>query len=127
MAINYHLHEKGDRPWGNWEVISLGKKYIVKKIAVNPNASLSLQLHHHRGEHWIITSGNPTVTVGEETMELSPGKSVDIPKETKHRIENKTNTPVEFIEIQMGDILDENDIVRFVDQYDRISKHYQGR
>ena len=100
MAINYHLHEKGDRPWGSWEVISLGEKYIVKKIAVNPNASLSLQLHHHRREHWIITSGNPTVTVGEETMELLPGKSVDIPKETKHRIENKTNYPVEFIEIQ---------------------------
>lgn len=127
MAINYQLHEKGDRPWGNWEVISLGKKHIVKKILVNPHASLSLQLHHHRGEHWVITSGNPTVTIGKEQKELAPGKAVDIPKETKHRIENHTSEPVEFIEIQMGDILDENDIVRFVDQYNRVTNGNTGR
>ena len=127
MAINYQLHEKGERPWGNWEVISLGQKHIVKRISVKPNASLSLQLHHHRGEHWVITSGNPTVTIGDEVQELSPGKAVDIPKETKHRIENKTDKPVEFIEIQMGDILDENDIVRFADQYNRVTKESLGR
>jgi len=127
MAINYQLHEKGDRPWGSWEVIALGQKHIVKKISVNPHASLSLQLHHHRGEHWVITSGHPTVTLGEEQQELSPGKAVDIPKETKHRIENHTNEPVEFIEIQMGDILDENDIVRFVDMYNRVPTGNTGR
>lgn len=121
MTINYQLHEKGERPWGNWEVISLGRKHIVKKISVNPHSSLSLQLHHHRGEHWVITQGHPLVTLGEEQMKLSPGKAVDIPKETKHRIENKTDEQVEFIEIQMGDILDEKDIVRFVDQYNRVT------
>ena len=127
MAVNYQLHEKGDRPWGSWEVINLGPKHIVKRISVKPNASLSLQLHHHRGEHWVITQGNPTVTIGDEMQELSPGKAVDIPKETKHRIENKTDKPVEFIEIQMGDILDENDIVRFADQYNRVTKESLGR
>ena len=121
MTINYQLHEKGERPWGNWEVISLGRNHIVKKISVNPHSSLSLQLHHHRGEHWVITQGHPLVTLGEEQMKLSPGKAVDIPKETKHRIENKTDEQVEFIEIQMGDILDEKDIVRFVDQYNRVT------
>jgi mannose-1-phosphate guanylyltransferase/mannose-6-phosphate isomerase len=127
MAINYKLHEKGERPWGQWEVVSLGAKYIVKKIQVNPNASLSLQLHHQRGEHWIITAGNPTVTIGETQQELSPGKAVDIPKETKHRIENKTQEPVEFIEIQMGDVLDERDIVRFEDRYNRVTCNNSGR
>ena len=127
MTINYQLHEKGERPWGNWEVINLGRKYIVKKISVNPHSSLSLQLHHHRGEHWVITQGHPLVTLGEEQIELYPGKAVDIPKETKHRIENKTDEPVEFIEIQMGDVLDENDIVRFVDQYNRVTCTEFGR
>lgn len=127
MSIKYKLHEKGDRPWGSWEVISIGAKYIVKKISVNPKSSLSLQMHHHRGEHWIITSGNPTVVVDDVNLELSPGKVVDIPKETKHRMVNNTDKPVEFIEIQMGEILDERDIVRFEDQYNRISPHNDGR
>jgi len=119
MSINYKLHEKGDRPWGSWEVINIGNKHIVKKITVKPHASLSLQMHHHRGEHWIVTSGSPTVTIGEDKKQLEPGKVVTIPKETKHRMENMTSEPVEFIEIQMGDILDERDIVRYEDQYNR--------
>lgn len=126
MAIKYKLNEKGDRPWGNWEVINVGNKHIVKKITVNPHSSLSLQMHYHRGEHWIITSGNPTVTIGEDKMELEPGKVVTIPKETKHRMENVTNEPIEFIEIQMGDILDERDIVRYDDRYNRSTINENG-
>ena len=120
MAIEYKLNEKGKRPWGEWEVVSLGKKYIVKKITVNSKQSLSLQMHHHRGEHWIVVQGNATVTVGDKKQELKPGKSVDIPKECKHRMENLTDQPLQFIEIQMGNILDENDIVRFEDKYNRL-------
>ena len=123
MTVQYKMHEKGDRPWGTWEVINVGNKHIVKKITVNPHSALSLQMHHHRGEHWIITSGNPTVTIGEEKQELSPGKVVSIPKETKHRMENMTDEPVEFIEIQMGDILDERDIVRYDDRYNRVTNN----
>lgn len=120
MAVQYKMHEKGDRPWGSWEVINVGNKHIVKKITVNPHSALSLQMHHHRGEHWIITSGKPTVTIGDERQELMAGKVVTIPKETKHRMENMTDEPVEFIEIQMGDILDERDIVRYDDRYNRV-------
>lgn len=122
MAIEYKMNEKGKRPWGMWEVINVGKKHIVKKIIVNPHSSLSLQMHHHRGEHWIITSGTATVTIGDEKQEISAGKVVTIPKETKHRMENLSDKPIEFIEVQMGEILDERDIVRFKDLYDRTDK-----
>jgi len=121
VGIEYKLHEKGQRPWGNWEVISLGVKHVVKKITVNPHSSLSLQMHYHRGEHWVITSGNPTVTIGDERSELKA------PKGTKHRMENLTDEPVQFVEVQIGDILDERDIVRFEDQYNRVSKINKGR
>jgi mannose-6-phosphate isomerase-like protein (cupin superfamily) len=119
MGIRYQLNEKDNRPWGSWEVVNIGNKYIVKKIVVNPHSALSLQLHHHREEHWVITSGKAIITIGEKRMELLPGKAVMIPKETKHRMENITDEPIEFIEIQMGNILDENDIVRFEDRYNR--------
>ena len=122
MAVEYKLNEKGKRPWGEWEVISVGNKYVVKKITVNPHQSLSLQLHHHRGEHWIIVQGMATVTIDNTKQELALGKSVDIPKEHKHRMENLTDDPLQFIEIQMGKILDENDIVRFKDQYNRVTQ-----
>lgn len=126
MAIGYKLNEQGQRPWGTWEVIGIGNRYIVKKISVNPKSALSLQLHHHRGEHWVIVEGKAVVTVGEDIQELTAGKSVDIPKETKHRIENKTDAPLQFIEIQMGEILDEKDIVRFEDRYNRVNKIQQN-
>ncbi|MBP5352635.1 MAG: phosphomannose isomerase type II C-terminal cupin domain, partial [Alphaproteobacteria bacterium] len=121
MSISYQLHEKGQRPWGEWEVISLGVKHIVKKITVNPHASLSLQMHHHRGEHWVITDGRPTVTIDDNKQELRAGKAVDIPKGAKHRLENFTDEPVQLIEVQIGDILDERDIVRFEDKYNRLT------
>lgn len=117
--VAYKINEKGKRPWGEWQVVSVGKKYVVKRIKINPNSSLSLQLHHYRGEHWVIASGKAMVTIGDARFELKAGKAVDIPKKTKHRIENLTNEPVEFIEIQMGKILNEEDIVRYKDAYGR--------
>jgi mannose-6-phosphate isomerase-like protein (cupin superfamily) len=122
MGIRYQLNEKDNRPWGSWEVITVGNKYIVKKIIVNPHSALSLQMHHHREEHWVFTLGKAMVTVGDERKELVSGQTAFIQKETKHRVENTTDEPVEFIEIQLGDTLDENDIVRFEDRYNRPTK-----
>lgn len=120
MAIEYKINEKDTRPWGTWEVIDVGKKHIVKKITVNPYSSLSLQMHYHRIEHWIMTLGTATITVGDKKEEICAGKIVTIAEETKHRMENLSNETVEFIEVQMGDILDEKDIIRFEDQYHRV-------
>lgn len=100
--------------------LGVGDGYVVKKIEVVPGASLSLQMHKHRREHWLVVQGMAMVTVGEDIVCLAAGQSVDIPVETKHRLENKSNNLVEVIEIQMGQILDENDIVRFEDVYNRI-------
>lgn len=125
MTIHYKLHEKGERPWGEWEVTGIGQKSITKKITVKPHASLSLQLHHHRAEHWVIVSGEPIVTIGDQKHKLKPSEVVDIPAETKHRIENPTDKLVEFIETQTGEILDEADIVRFEDIYNRVDPKAQ--
>ncbi len=119
MQTNYHLGEEGKRPWGTWKVIAMGKGYIVKKIIVNPLSSLSLQLHHHRGEHWLIAKGTAHITLSSSTFDLSQGSCVDIPPKTPHRIQNLTPSPLEFIEIQLGKILNEEDIVRFRDSYGR--------
>ena len=120
MAVNYKLHEKGDRPWGSWEVINVGNKHIVKKITVNPHSALSLQMHHHRSEHWIISEGTAQVTLDDKTFEAPANTPIFIEVEQKHRIANETNNPVVFIEIQTGETLDENDIVRFEDAYGRV-------
>ncbi len=118
-----NLYQKGDhdtRPWGTWEVLDGDDNFCVKRIMVKPQGKLSLQLHHHRGEHWIIVKGEAVVTLGEKLINVKADDAVYIPVETKHRIENKSSEPVEFIEIQTGDNLDENDIVRFEDIYGRI-------
>lgn len=120
MSIRYCVGDKDTRPWGTWEVLNVGEKYIIKKIIVNPNKILSLQLHHHRCEHWIIVQGTATVTLGDNTFTAHQNTSVYIEKEQKHRIGNNTTQDVIFIEIQTGDILDETDIVRFEDQYGRV-------
>lgn len=119
MSVQYSLNEQGIRPWGKWEVIGVGMDYIVKRITVNPNSSLSLQLHHHRKEHWIIVAGEATVTIGNNKQNLHFGESVDIAIEQVHRMENLTNKEIVFIEMQMGTNLDENDIERLEDQYNR--------
>ncbi|MBR2136838.1 MAG: phosphomannose isomerase type II C-terminal cupin domain [Alphaproteobacteria bacterium] len=120
MINNYARGQKDNRPWGTWEVIDCGEGFCVKHILVNPDGILSLQLHHHRAEHWIIVKGTATVTLGENILTKHAGENIYIPVETKHRIQNTTREPMEFIEVQVGQNLDENDIVRYEDVYGRV-------
>lgn len=120
MANTYMRGQQDTRPWGTWEVIDCGNGFCVKHIMVNPEGILSLQLHHFRAEHWIIVKGEATITLGEMEVVKKAGESVYIPVETKHRIQNKSAEPMEFVEVQVGENLDENDIVRFEDKYGRV-------
>ena len=119
MTNTYKRGQNDKRPWGTWEVIDCGDGFCVKHIVVEPNGILSLQLHHERAEYWNIVRGVAVVTLGEETKEIKAGESVYIPVKTKHRIQNNSSEPMDFIEVQVGENLDENDIVRFEDKYGR--------
>lgn len=119
MANSYARGQNDTRPWGTWEVVDCGKGFCVKQINVNPGEILSLQLHHFRAEHWIIVSGTATVTLGNLELTKNAGENIYIPVETKHRIQNNSNETLTFIEVQVGENLDENDIVRFEDKYGR--------
>lgn len=120
MANNYIRGQKDTRPWGTWEVIDCGETFCVKRIKVLPQAKLSLQLHHHRAEHWIMVKGEALVTVGETVSLKKTDEHIFIPVGAKHRIENASAQDVEFIEVQAGEDLDENDIVRLEDVYGRV-------
>ena len=117
--IELTFHRKVYRPWGFYEGLDAGPAFQVKRLGVNPGASLSLQLHHHRAEHWVVVSGVATVTVGEKLFDLNPNESCYIPLETLHRLQNLTEEPLEIIEVQSGSYLGEDDIVRFEDNYGR--------
>jgi mannose-6-phosphate isomerase-like protein (cupin superfamily) len=108
-----------NRPWGSFHVLDEGRGFKVKRIVVNPGGRLSLQSHKHRGEHWTVVTGMATVTVGERVLELTRSQSIDIPEQEKHRLENFGDGPVEIIEVQFGDYLGEDDIVRYEDAYNR--------
>jgi len=97
-------------------------RFQVKRLTVNPGASLSLQMHHHRAEHWIVVTGTARVTRGEEVFILSENQSTYIPLGEKHRLENPGTIPLEIIEVQSGSYLGEDDIVRFEDVYNRVEK-----
>lgn len=112
-------HTQVYRPWGWYETICLSERFQVKRIMVNPGASLSLQLHHHRAEHWVVVKGTAEVTRDEEVILLSEDQSTYIPLGKKHRLTNKGVIPLEIIEIQTGSYLGEDDIVRFDDVYGR--------
>lgn len=112
-------HRKVYRPWGNYDSIDIGDRFQVKRISVKPGAQLSLQMHHHRAEHWIVVSGTGRVTRGEETLMLTENQSTYIPLGVKHRLENPGVVPLELIEVQSGSYLGEDDIVRFEDVYGR--------
>ncbi len=116
------LHKRVCRPWGCYQGIDHSDRFQAKRITVNPGAILSLQLHHHRAEHWIVVSGTAKVTKGEETFVLSENESTYIPLGTKHRLENIGKIPLELIEVQTGSYLGEDDIVRFDDIYGREGK-----
>lgn len=112
-------HRKSLRPWGSFEVIDMGERFKAKKITVNPHSSLSLQLHNFRAEHWVVVKGKAIVTCGEQKFIVSEDQSTYIPINTKHRLENVEDEPLELIEIQTGDQLIEEDIVRYEDNYGR--------
>ena len=107
------------RPWGSYEGIDLGERFQVKRITVNPGGKLSLQMHHHRAEHWVVVSGTAMVTCGDEEKLLVENESVYIPIGSKHRLENPGKMPLHLIEVQSGAYLGEDDIVRFEDIYKR--------
>lgn len=115
----YQTHRRVSRPWGYYESIDNGERFQVKRITVNPRAALSLQMHHHRAEHWIVVKGTAKVTRGEETLLVSENQSTYIPVGMKHRLENPGTIPLELIEVQSGSYLGEDDIVRFEDVYGR--------
>jgi len=112
-------HRRVYRPWGSYESIDAGERFQVKRIVVKPGASLSLQMHHHRAEHWIVVRGTARVTRGEEEFLLSENQSTYIPLGVVHRLENPGTIPLELIEVQSGSYLGEDDIVRFEDRYGR--------
>ena len=112
-------HRKVYRPWGSYDSIDMGGRFQVKRITVKPGAALSLQMHHHRAEHWIVVSGTGKVTRGEDTILLAENQSTYIPLGVKHRLENPGRVPLELIEVQSGSYLGEDDIVRFEDVYGR--------
>jgi len=109
------------RPWGHYTVLSSGQGYKMKKIVVNPGQVLSLQMHYHRSEHWIVISGTAKVTIGENQQMVHENESVFVPQTTKHRLENPGRLRLEIIEVQNGSYLGEDDIVRFEDMYGRVS------
>jgi mannose-1-phosphate guanylyltransferase/mannose-6-phosphate isomerase len=112
-------HRKVHRPWGNYETIDSGGRYQVKRLTVNPGASISLQMHHHRAEHWVVVKGTARVTRDGEAFLLSENQSTYIPIGAEHRLENPGQIPLEIIEVQSGGYLGEDDIVRFEDIYNR--------
>jgi mannose-1-phosphate guanylyltransferase/mannose-6-phosphate isomerase len=117
-------HRKVYRPWGWYDSIDADQGFQVKRILVRPGASLSLQLHHHRAEHWIVVRGEATITNGDHVLTLRANQSTYIPLGQKHRLANLTQEDLEIIEVQSGDYLGEDDIVRFDDHYGRGSTNY---
>ena len=109
-----------NRPWGSFTVLDEGEGFKVKRISVNPGHKLSLQYHHHRSEHWTVVQGVATVTVGEDIKKLKLNESVYIPLKEKHALSNEGEELMQLIEVQVGDYLGEDDIVRLEDRYGRV-------
>ena len=114
-----NLHRKVSRPWGWYDSVDEGERFKVKRIQVKPGASLSLQMHHHRAEHWIVVKGTAEITNGDKVLILTENQSTFIPQGQTHRLANPGKTPLEIIEVQSGGYLGEDDIVRFEDTYGR--------
>jgi mannose-1-phosphate guanylyltransferase len=115
----WEMHREVYRPWGKYDSIDSGERYQVKRITVKPGAKLSVQMHHHRAEHWVVVSGTARVTNGEKTFLLSENESTYIPVGVVHSLENPGKVLLELIEVQSGSYLGEDDIVRFEDLYGR--------
>ena len=119
-VVQASAHRHTARPWGAYDSVVAGERFQVKRIIVKPGAQLSLQMHHHRAEHWIVVKGTAEVTCGEKTFLLTENQSTYIPLGTVHRLKNPGKTSLELIEVQSGSYLGEDDIVRFEDVYGRI-------
>ncbi|QKT04793.1 mannose-1-phosphate guanylyltransferase/mannose-6-phosphate isomerase [Ectothiorhodospiraceae bacterium 2226] len=119
MREECEQHRRVFRPWGDYEGLDKGERFQVKRIVVKPGEALSLQMHHHRAEHWVVVRGTAKVTRGDETFIISENQSTYIPLGVKHRLENPGTIPLEIIEVQSGSYLGEDDIVRFDDVYGR--------
>lgn len=115
----YITHRTVIRPWGTFTILEKSERYKIKRIMVNPGERLSYQMHYHRSEHWVVVSGTAKVTRGEEIFFINPNESTYIPIETRHRLENPGKIPLQIIEVQNGEYLGEDDIVRFDDEYGR--------
>ncbi len=118
----HRSHRELHRPWGSYETIDAGERFQVKRLVVKPGAKLSMQMHHHRAEHWVVVKGTAKVTRGEESFLLHENESTFIPLGVKHRLENPGMLPLHLVEVQSGPYLGEDDIVRFDDQYGRAEK-----
>jgi mannose-1-phosphate guanylyltransferase len=116
----FEFHREVFRPWGSYDSIDNGDRFQVKRITVKPGEKLSVQMHHHRAEHWIVVAGTAKVTNGEATLLLSENQSTYIPIGVVHALENPGKIPLELIEVQSGTYLGEDDIVRFSDRYGRV-------
>lgn len=116
------VHLTEHRPWGRFTELERGERYRIKRITVLPGESLSLQMHHHRSEHWIVVKGTAKVTIGDRTVYVHENESIYVPKTTPHRLENPGKIPLEIIEVQVGEYVEEDDIVRFEDNYGRITE-----
>ena len=121
------VHRTVERPWGNYTVLEKGNRYKIKRVVFNPKAKLSLQVHHHRSEHWVVVSGTARVTRGEEVFDVHPNESTFIPISVKHRLENPGLIPLQIIEVQNGDYVEEDDIERLDDEYQRIKRNEDGQ
>ncbi|GAA5235920.1 mannose-1-phosphate guanylyltransferase/mannose-6-phosphate isomerase [Verticiella sediminum] len=115
----HRLHRTVHRPWGTYTTLEEGERFKIKRIVVTPGHSLSLQMHHHRSEHWVVVSGMATIVNGENTISLGPNQSTYIPAGCQHRLANPGKLPLVLIEVQSGEYLGEDDIVRFEDVYGR--------
>ncbi len=109
-----------NKPWGSFEILLNADNYLIKKIIVNPGGILSLQRHSHRSEHWIVAEGEAEVTIDNKTKKLKTNENIFVPQGSKHRLSNKTSNNLVIIEMWYGDNLDENDIERYEDIYNRI-------
>ncbi|MGD9946853.1 MAG: mannose-1-phosphate guanylyltransferase/mannose-6-phosphate isomerase [Desulfobulbus sp.] len=119
----YHTHRTVYRPWGSYTTLELQDRFQIKRISVNPGARLSLQMHHHRHEHWVVVSGTAKIQNGDQSILLKENESTYIPSCTVHRLENPGVIPLELIEVQIGSYLGEDDIVRYDDEYGRTQHH----
>jgi mannose-1-phosphate guanylyltransferase/mannose-6-phosphate isomerase len=113
------VHRTVERPWGNYTVLEKGDRYKIKRVEIKPNEKLSLQIHRHRSEHWVVVSGTAKVTRDNHVFYIHPNESTYIPVSTKHRLENPGRIPLQIIEVQNGDYLEEDDIERLDDEYGR--------